>query len=118
VELPTPQAKLRKLIDIIVALSTTAIIYPEVAIRAWALQDDAVRDVQMRVDQRRLSYVKGLCEEITGDVRKAQLMSQMLYAILVGSEQMQPPLNGDGLRAVFNEWLRLYRLKEDDDENK
>ncbi len=113
-DIPTPQGKLRGLIDIIVATSTQFIAYPEIAIRAWALQDEKVREVQKRVDQRRLSYVQALCQEITGDVRQAQIMSQMLYAILIGSEQMQPPLHGAALRTLFDEYLRLYELNEED----
>ena len=109
-DIPTPQGKLKQLIEIIVATSTRFVVYPEIAIRAWGLHDRAVREVQMRVDSRRLAYVQSLCQEITGDARQAQLMSQMLYAILVGSEQMQPPLRGDDLRALFDEYLRVYRL--------
>jgi hypothetical protein len=93
-----------------VAISTTEIISSEVAIRAWALQDKAVREVQERVDQRRISYVQMLCEEITGDVQQAKIMSQMLYAILIGCEQMQPSLRGAGMRTLFDEYLRFYQL--------
>jgi AcrR family transcriptional regulator len=109
-DVPTPQGKLHRLLDIIVTVLSAGVLYPERAIRAWALQNDAVREVQMRIDNRRRSYVQSLCHEITGDERQAQIMAQMLYAILVGSEQMQPPLHGDALRTLFDEYLRLYEL--------
>lgn len=109
-ELPTPQTKLRGLMDIVVEASLTYRNYPEVAIRAWALQDEAVKAVQVRVDGRRLAYVQALCQEITGDPHRAQMMARHLYAILVGSEQMQPPLHGEELRALFDEYFRLYAI--------
>ncbi|MEP6987146.1 MAG: TetR/AcrR family transcriptional regulator [Chloroflexota bacterium] len=115
-DLQTPHVKLRKLIDMVIAISTTPLLNSEIAIRAWALQDGSVREVQMRVDQQRLEYLQSLCQEITGDATKANLMAQMLYAILVGSEQMQPALHSVALRALFDEYLRLYQLNEDNDE--
>jgi AcrR family transcriptional regulator len=109
-DLPSPKEKLHHLLDIIAAISMTEIISSEVAIRAWALQDKAVREVQERIDQRRISYVQMLCEKITGDGQQAIIMSQMLYAILVGWEQMQPSLRGADLRTLFDEYLRFYQL--------
>jgi hypothetical protein len=38
-------------------------------------------------------------------------MARHLYAILVGSEQMQPALRGEDLQALFDEYLRLYDLE-------
>jgi hypothetical protein len=74
------------------------------------LQDTAVRQTQSRIDGRRREYVQSLCAEITGDVVLAETIAQMLYAILVGSEQMQPPIVADDLQRLFDECLRLYGL--------
>lgn len=104
-EAPTATEKLSGLLDIIVAASTTSLSRLEITIRAWALHDEAVREVQTRVDQRRLGYVESLCREISGDSERAQIVARTLYAILVGSEQMQPPVQGDTLRALFDEYL-------------
>ena len=117
VDLPTPQAKLRKLLDIVVGISSSPLVYSEIAIRAWSLQHAPAREVQTRVDQRRLDYLQLLCQEITGDAHKAQVMARMVYTILVGSEQMQPTISGDALRALFDEFLRLYELNEDNNEH-
>lgn len=110
-DVPTPLEKLRRLTEMVVAASTAFVAYPEVAIRAWALQDEAVRVVLMRVDGRRLDYVRSLCLEITNDQQHSLIMARHLYAILVGSEQMQPALRGEDLRALFDEYLRLYDLE-------
>ncbi|WP_328990565.1 TetR/AcrR family transcriptional regulator [Kribbella sp. NBC_01245] len=47
----------------------------EIAIRAWALQDDEVRAAQERVDRTRTDYLEGLCREILKD-RRSQRESQ------------------------------------------
>ena len=72
------------------------------------MQDEEVKAVQMRVDGRRLAYVEDLCREITGSADRAKTMARLMYAILVGSEQIQPPLTGEDLRALFNEFLHLF----------
>ncbi len=107
---PTPEAKLHRLIEMVVAASTQFVTYPEVAIRAWALQDEAVRVVQMRVDGRRLAYVESLLLEITGEPATARRSAHLMYAILVGAEQMQPPVVGADLQALFDEYLRLLEM--------
>lgn len=109
-DVPAPQAKLRQLIEMVVTASTQFVMYPEVAIRAWALQDEAVRAVQMRVDGRRLAYVESLLLEIIGEPAAARRMAQLMYAILVGAEQMQPPMVGADLQALFDEYLRLLEM--------
>ncbi|WP_420642171.1 TetR/AcrR family transcriptional regulator [Candidatus Leptofilum sp.] len=110
-DLPSPQAKLQRLLNSAVEFSTRQAEDPDVAMRAWALQDTAVRHIQTRVDGRRREYVQQLCEEIIGDAAQAQTIANLLYAILVGSEQMQPPLVGEDLRHLFNECLRLYDIE-------
>ena len=110
-EAPTPRAKLARLLDIVVSLSRDPAPDPETAIRAWARQDEAVAEVQARVDARRTEYVQGLLEAIVTDPGRARTMARSLYATLVGSQHMQPPLRGDELRAVFDAHLRLYGLE-------
>jgi AcrR family transcriptional regulator len=109
-ELPTPKEKLHQLLAIVVSYSTKLAQNPEIAMRAWALQDTAVRQTQSRVDGRRREYVQSLCTEITGDAALAATIAQLLYAVLVGSEQMQPPILANELQHLFDECLRLYDL--------
>ncbi len=82
---------------------------PELVIRAWARQDEQVRQVQERIDQQRLAYVHTLLRQILGDTPQAESNSRLLYALVVGSEQMQPPIRGPALQAVFDEYLRHYQ---------
>ncbi|WP_420632144.1 TetR/AcrR family transcriptional regulator [Candidatus Leptofilum sp.] len=109
-DLPTPKEKLQQLLKIVVEFSTKLPDNPDVAMRIWALQDTAVAQTQSRVDGRRRQYVQSLCEEITGDSTQAATIANLIYAVLVGSEQMQPPIVGAALQHLFDECLRLYNL--------
>lgn len=109
-DLPSPKEKLHRLLEIVVEFSTKLPDDPDVAMRAWALQDTAVAQTQARVDGRRRHYVQSLCQEITGDGEQAKIIAHLLYAVLVGSEQMQPPTVGEELQQLFHECLRLYDL--------
>ena len=110
-DLPTAREKLHQLLAIIVDFSTKFPEDPDVAMRAWALQDTAVAQTQARVDGRRQTYVQSLCAEITGDSALAATIARLLYTVLVGSEQMQPPIVGADLQHLFDECLRLYNLQ-------
>lgn len=102
----TPAGKLRRLLAIIVSHKPER----DVAVRSWALHDEKARIVQERVDSQRVAYVQNLWMQLIGDQTQALLRSQILYAILVGSEQIQPPLGAEGLRRLFDEYMRVYRL--------
>lgn len=62
----------------------------EVAIRAWALHDPVAREVQERVDRRRLGYLEELFGLLTDDPRLAADLALIRYAFTVGAEQLQP----------------------------
>ncbi len=106
-EAGTPQAKLCRLFEIVVTFSELSA-RPEVALRAWALQDEAVRQMQQRVDERRTGYVQALLNQIMEDEAQALTAARLLYATLVGAEQMQPPVTGVDLQKLFDEILRFY----------
>ena len=103
-DVPTATEKLRSLLDIIIE-ETSGTAVPEIQLRAWAIQDDLVREVQTRVDSQRIAYVEALLLEIFNDAAEARQKALTLYAILVGAEQMQPPVLNEGLRALFDEYL-------------
>lgn len=103
---PTPRRRLERLLALIVELSS-AEWNAEPAIRAWALRDPEVRDVQKAIDARRVEYVEELLARMGAEPARARLLSEFLYALLVGCEQMHPPVHGGRLRAVFDEFLRL-----------
>lgn len=104
---PTAAAKLRHLLDVVVAASREAEKDPEIAIRAWAQHDESVREVQRRVDERRIEYLRSLCREMGLDDARAERLSDLLYTVIVGCEQMHPPIRGERLRALFDACLEL-----------
>jgi len=105
----TPQEKLRRLLEIVVTFSELSA-RPEVALRVWALQDEEVRQVQQRVDEQRTGYLQALLNQIVGDEAQALKAARLLYATLVGAEQMQPPITGADLQKLFDEILRFYGI--------
>ena len=73
----------------------------ERAIRAWALQDDDVRQFQLRIDQLRLEYTYQLCAGVLVDKRNARTLANMLYAILIGCEQIHPTFDAADTRHLL-----------------
>lgn len=108
---PTPQAKLINLADLIVQSAGHYSMNAERMLRVWSLQDEEAQIVQTRVDARRRAYVQELCSQIVADTTQAETMATMMYAILIGSELMHPPLTPETLRALFTEFFRLYQIE-------
>lgn len=108
-ELPTSMEKLEGLIKLVVKASTDYLEYPERALRAWSYQDVTVKEILARVDKRRLDYLSSLCSEILDDEEKGLVMGKLAYAILLGSEQMEPCVYGNDLQALFDVFLDLIR---------
>ncbi|TCC59527.1 TetR/AcrR family transcriptional regulator [Kribbella pittospori] len=99
-----PAAKLLHLLQLVLSdLSTAGL---EIAIRAWALQDPEVRAAQERVDRARTAYLKELCRGLKADV-DADRFAELLYLILIGAEQVLPPIARDDLRDIYLLTLRL-----------
>lgn len=73
----------------------------DVALRAWALQDDQVRVHQQRVDQQRLAYLEALVTASTEDPVDARLLARAFYCLYVGSQHLLPPLQGEDLSALY-----------------
>ncbi|MFK7803418.1 MAG: TetR/AcrR family transcriptional regulator, partial [Anaerolineae bacterium] len=103
---PTPQAKLRKLIE----LSTEYAPELESSVRAWALQDGRVRAVFERVDQQRLEYLTHIWRPLVADDATALVRAQMMYTILIGSNHVLPPIEQKEIRAVFAAYLEAFQL--------
>ncbi|MEV2270017.1 TetR/AcrR family transcriptional regulator [Nonomuraea africana] len=79
----------------------------EIAVRAWALQDAEVHALQRRVDQLRVDYVRSLWRELGGREAEAEPMARLLYLVLVGAQQVVPPVPADELREIYALALRL-----------
>lgn len=73
----------------------------DVALRAWALQDEQVRVHQQRIDQQRLAYLEALVFATRADRLYAQQMARVIYSIYVGSQHIIPPIVGEDLSALY-----------------
>lgn len=94
---PDPPARLRRLVE----LSTAHPPQLEVAMRAWAQQDDLVEAAFERVDQQRIAYLTELWRPLVNDHETGVATAQTMYAILIGGQQLLPPLSQEAHRTVF-----------------
>ncbi|MFJ3923447.1 TetR/AcrR family transcriptional regulator [Streptomyces sp. NPDC090022] len=79
----------------------------EIAIRSWALQDPEVHALQERVDRSRIDYLRTLWHELGGPEAEVEPMAKLLYLVLVGAQQVVPPIPASDLRDVYTLALRL-----------
>ncbi|MFI5690847.1 TetR/AcrR family transcriptional regulator [Kribbella sp. NPDC051586] len=103
-EVAKPRAKLEHLLRLVLADPDSAAL--EIAVRAWALQDPDVRAAQQRVDEARTAYLKELCRGLGADIDPDRF-AQLLYLILIGAEQVLPPIGRTDVREIYNLTLRL-----------
>jgi len=85
----------------------------EVAFRAWALQDELVRDYKQRIDQQRLAYLEEVISVLIGNRSRAARTAQLLYSVYVGSQQIIPPIQGNDLAYLYQEVQRVLLLASD-----
>jgi AcrR family transcriptional regulator len=78
------------------------------ALRAWAQQDEEVRQLQVRLDAQRRVQVEALCRRLLKDEQHAQRMSQLAHVLLIGSAQIQPPLSTTTQQELLHELLQIY----------
>lgn len=95
---PAPEVKIERLLELVVTDQRPD---PEVAVRAWAMQDDDVATMLRRVDRTRIEYLRSVWRERTGDPEAAELMGQLLYLILIGAHHVLPPATDDELRRLY-----------------
>ncbi|WP_406860647.1 TetR/AcrR family transcriptional regulator [Streptomyces sp. HUAS MG47] len=77
------------------------------AIRSWALQDPEAHAVQERVDRARVAYLRALWQGLGGPEADVEPMARLLYLVLVGAQQVVPPVTAAQLREVYALALRL-----------
>jgi hypothetical protein len=58
------------------------------------------------VDEARTAYLKELCRGLGADIDPDRF-AQLLYLILIGAEQVLPPVDRTDLREIYNLTLRL-----------
>ncbi|GGS83154.1 TetR/AcrR family transcriptional regulator [Nonomuraea spiralis] len=87
----------------------------EIAMRSWALQDPDVRAVQERVDRTRVEYLRTLWRDLGGRESDVTPMAKLLYLILVGAQQIIPPVPAGELRDIYLRALRLVPQENGDE---
>jgi AcrR family transcriptional regulator len=73
----------------------------ERAIRGWAAREPEAREVQDRVDRRRLAFLEELCAERMGEGEAAKRLARVFQLAFVGAQHLDPPLEGDELYRTF-----------------
>ncbi|GAA3097037.1 TetR/AcrR family transcriptional regulator [Streptosporangium carneum] len=102
---PAPATvRLERLLDLVAGSGDSPAL--EVAVRAWAQQDDLARAVQERVDRRRIDYLSALWEQRGG--QEPRNMALLLYLVLIGAGHLVPALTVKELREVYDLALRPY----------
>jgi len=101
----TAEAKLVQLLELVLAGPDDSKL--EIAVRAWALQDGEARQAQERVDRTRTQYLQKLCRELESSLIAPDRLAELLYLILIGAEQVLPPVLSDKLRELYADTLRL-----------
>jgi AcrR family transcriptional regulator len=99
-----PAGKLTQLMELVLADADHVRL--EIAVRAWALQDPGARAAQERVDHARTAYLQELCRGIES-VGEPERLARLLYLILIGAEQVVPPVPAGELRALYATTLTL-----------
>jgi AcrR family transcriptional regulator len=98
------------LLDMIMAEGFTNITKPEIAIRAWAQEDDTIRDLVASIDQDRHAFASNIFWVVSGNAQQATLMADMLFAILIGSITAIPRIEPRRVLDLYAEFKRLYGL--------
>jgi len=105
----TPQERLL-LLDIIMEQAFSPITEPEVAIRLWGHQDDRARSFVEQVDVFRRQLVFDIFASLVTDIEKAQMISDILFTMTIGSMTALPRIPPQRVLALYREIKRVYQL--------
>lgn len=83
----------------------------EAAIRAWAMNDDAVRAVQKRVDRARRKTLSKSIERLIGEKSTAKSIATAGAAMLIGYQQMVASGEQASLEQILDELNLLVRAR-------
>ncbi|MEM9955527.1 MAG: TetR/AcrR family transcriptional regulator [Chloroflexota bacterium] len=87
----------------------------EVNIRAWAQTDSMAREYQMRVDEKRLTYLYQVQKELHSNDEIAMGMAHLIYTTLIGSSQIIPALEQSDLEMMYRLLAKLSTSIQKDD---
>lgn len=105
-----PKAKPATVLDEIVMQAAHNWPRAESVLRAWSLEDSEVRATIRAIDNARIEYGTRLFYRLTGSRTRAKAMIKVLYALLLGSEQLEWDNPGAYYTTVFNEFKKLYHI--------
>jgi AcrR family transcriptional regulator len=88
--------------------------YPEIAIRAWALQDEMVCAYVERVDTSRIAQAQRWFQAVAANDEQALLMARLLHTTLVGSYTVLPPILGEPLKEIVWELMWLFGVDSEE----
>jgi AcrR family transcriptional regulator len=106
-----PLAQMQKLNELVEESYGTQ----ETVIRAWAQVDPLAREYQERVDQRRIGFIRDLYLQLMDDETLAHTLAQLVYAILIGAQNILPAATQTELKRMFDlvEQVVISNLKEE-----
>ncbi|VVS90544.1 TetR/AcrR family transcriptional regulator [Desulfoluna spongiiphila] len=86
---------------------------PETSIRAWAQRDALALRFLERVDAMRMDYLFNIFLDISGDAKRAHLLSRIGYSLFVGTRMVAPAIDGDERDALIKLMKNeLYKMPE------
>jgi AcrR family transcriptional regulator len=110
-EVPEDPGVRLTLLDTIMTEAFSPVTEPEVAIRYWAQQDEMVRATVELVDAVRRAFVLEVFRPLVPDEEQAQLMADLLFAVMIGAITALPRLSAERVLELYHEFKRLYGLK-------
>jgi AcrR family transcriptional regulator len=100
------------LLDTVMSEAFGSATEPEVAIRAWAQQDDNVRKYVEKVDELRRAFVFQIFFSLTGDMIQARHMADILFTMLIGCIMALPRYSSERVSILYAEFKRIYGLQK------
>jgi len=86
---------------------------PETSIRAWAQRDALALHFLEKVDSMRMDYLFDIFNEVSGDSKRARLLSRIGYSLFVGTRMIAPAIVGDERDALIKLMKNeLYKMPE------
>lgn len=109
-DLPDNPKERIRLLDRIMREAFNPITEPEMAVRAWAQQDEWVGNYVQKVDAVRREFVTRIFKRVSVNEEEAQLMADMLFTMLIGSISILPRMSPARVQDLYQEFKRLYEI--------
>ncbi|MBI9049148.1 MAG: TetR/AcrR family transcriptional regulator [Anaerolineaceae bacterium] len=83
----------------------------EIAIRAWAFQDEQVQAYVQQTDQLRIAFAQQWFQKTLLDAEKAKTHAVLLNAVLIGCYSHFPAVHGDDLQKLLSDFFLLMDIR-------